>query len=499
MSELLFTPQQTVRADTLSREDLVYLNKEYKKAIEKLQAEVSRLRSMIGYQDNQRLELGDQLLIMRHKIYAQSSEKRPEKSEIIKHTTKNKSAKKSLPSLRYPELALVERSIDFESTPICQCCEAKMSEMGVTENAEYVTVVQKTYHIVRQKRHKYRCGKCHGSVVTANAPQRIKPGSSFSEDMMIDVAVSKYADHVPIERYAQIAERQGLKGINPQTLIELTHYLAEATMPVYEKIAAEVRSTELVLADETWWRMMENDVKKQWQLWGFFNNKASYFEAHNTRAGEVARDFLKSSKAKYLMSDVFSGYRKCTEGTSIANCYCHAHARRKFVEAELTSANEATPVIDLYKQLYQIEAEIKGRPPDQKKAERQRRSKPILELMRTYVEQLQVLPKSAIGKAQSYLLKHWVGLTQFLNHGEIPIDNNQSERGLRSPVVGRKNYYGNHSPKGARTTAVLYSIMQSCKQNQIDPQVYLKSTVHALLTQQPILTPFEWATAKPDQ
>jgi transposase len=493
MSELLFSPDYVTKLSTISREDLELLNDAYRKVIEAYEAENAKLRALVGYTENQRLAIEDQLLIIRHKIFFKSSEKKPDKADIAKSTTNQKKAKQILPSLRYPDLPLVESSIDFESAPSCECCENEMTDMGTTENAEYVTVTQKTYHVVRQKRHKYRCSKCHSCVVTANAPKRIKAGSGFSDEMMIDVCVAKYADHVPIERYAKIAARQGLTDIQPSTLIGLTHHVAAAALPIYEKIKQEVQSSRIILADETWWRMMENDPKTRWQLWGFFNTKGSFFEAHDTRAGTVAAEFLKGSQAEYLMSDAFSGYAKCTQGTKIINCYCNAHARRKFVEAELIEPTLAGPVIEYYKKVYQIESEIKGLPPDEIRAHRQDRTRLIFESMRDYVAALQVLPTSALGKAQSYMLKNWIGLTKFLEDGEIPPDNNQSERGLRNPVVGRKNYYGNHSPQGAHTTAVLYTIMQSCKQHNLNPQTYLTQVMRRLLSGEEPTTPYEFA------
>ena len=102
-----------------------------------------------------------------------------------------------------------------------------MSDSGMTEDSEFLTVIPKQYLVVRLMRHKYRCTNCHGDLVTAPAPPRIKEGSAYSDEMAIDVAMTKYCDLVPIERYARMAEREGMKGLPPQSLIESTHYLAE--------------------------------------------------------------------------------------------------------------------------------------------------------------------------------------------------------------------------------------------------------------------------------
>lgn len=460
-----------------------------------LQSVIHQLQSRLGYPEQERIKLMDELLILKSKFFAPSSERRCQDQEEAKRLTQGQAPKTLLPSLRYPNLRLVERDVEYEQPPHCKLCEAEMQDMGLTEDSEYVAVIPKDYHIVRIKRHKYRCSKCHGDIKTAPALPRLKPGSSFGDEVALDVAISKYADHLPVERYVKQCERSGLTGIKPQTLIDQTHYLAQALSPVYQELKKAIEQAKVLHSDETPWKMLEGDAKNNWCMWGFSNEKNVYYEAHDSRASEVAKDFLKNCNADWLMSDAYSGYARCTAGTKIKNAYCMAHARRKWIEAELNYP-EATTMINLFGKLYLIERAIKNHSPPEKQKRRSCESQPILEEMRNYAVSLDLLPESAIGKARAYLLKHWQGLTVFVQDGRLPIDNNLSERSLRGPVLGRKNYYGNHSKQGAQTTAILYSIIESCKLNKVNPHHYLKDTLQKILCKLPFAIPENLAQHK---
>ena len=141
----------------------------------------------------------------------------------------------------------------------------------------------------------------------------------------------------------------------------------------------------------------------------------------------------------------------------------------------------------------EIEAEMKEQSPDERLKERQSRSVPLMKEMRDRVFEMNPLPKSALGMARRYLIDHWEGLTAFLEHAELPIDNNPAERGLRGPVLGRKNFLGNHSRRGAKTTAIFYSIIESCKLNDVDPFKYLSDMASRRHQRMELITPERYA------
>jgi transposase len=491
----LLSTEEMTRLDGLSREELVELIALQQKWNNHLAERLKKAEALSSVTSQERMTIEEQVILLRYRIYGKSSEKSAADEMDEEPGTKKKKRRETslLPSRRYPDLALVETEVRFEKAPPCGLCGEETNEMNQAEVAEFLSVVPKVFHIVQQKRAKYRCGKCHGDIRTAPLPPRIVTGGAFSDSLIADVIVSKYADHCPIERYARIAEREGVRGLPPQTLIEQTHKASDFLLPVYRDLKKEIEAASFLHADETSWRMMEGSPKKRWQLWGFFTGESAYYEAHDTRAGSIVEEFLQSSLATHIVSDAYSGYRKSVKAAGKKSVFCHAHARRKFVEAELVSP-EATRVIELYKDIYRIEAEISERSTDEKYVERRARSEPILKELLAYVMGLNPLPKSALGKARHYLIDHWQELTAFLEDGRLPVDNNLAERGLRGPVIGRKNFFGNHSQRGAETTAVLYSIIESAKLNGLDPYKYLVDTIARRHRGEPMLTPAAYAT-----
>jgi transposase len=378
-----------------------------------------------------------------------------------------------------------------------------MLDSGMTEDSEFLTVIPAQYLVIRQKRHKYRCGKCHGDIQTAPAPPRIKSGSSYSDEMMVDVALTKYCDLIPIERYSAIAGRAGLKDLPPQSLIESSHYVAEFVRSAYDRLKLEITKEKVLHADETPHKMLEGDKKSNWYLWGFSGLKTSYFEIHDTRSGDVASELLKDSNCEFLVSDVFSGYGKAVKDTNayreekkqpkIKNVYCNAHARRKFKDAKDRFPDEAKFFMGQYEKIYKLEGEAKEDKPDQIQTYRRQMAIYFDGMKSRAMANIAEYPsKSSIAKAMSYFLNNFKDLTLYLKNPELPIDNNPQERLLRNPVIGRKTWYGTHSIRGAETAATLFSLVESCKLNKINPREYFKKLIEDLHQGKTAYTPKEF-------
>lgn len=498
----LFDPIPVERLELQSKEDLIKFIKLQQKVNESMQKEVERLRALNRETKEQLLLIDDQYVVFKNQFFGKSSERESveeKQEEASPSPPKTKKHKVQLPSARYPNLPLIERHIELAELPQCECCGAKMKDSGMTEDAEYLTVIPKQYLIISQKRHKYSCGKCQGNIKTAPAPKRITPGSSLSDELTVDVALSKYCDLIPVDRYAAMAGRQGVPDLPPQSLIEATHHLADLVEPVYEKLKEEILESKVLHADETPHRMLEGDERSNWSLWGFSNAKTSYFDIRDTRSGDVASELLNGSQCQYLVSDVFSGYAKAVRQTNeyrkerdlpeIRNIYCNAHARRKFWEAREIFP-ETQYFIDQYKEIYRLESEGKEKPPDEVLRIRSEMV-PLFEAMKNRaLEDIARYPaKSSIGKAFGYFFKNYQELTFFTKDPDLPIDNNSQERLLRNPVIGRKTWYGTHSKRGAKTAAILHSLVESCKLNNINPRQYFKELVPHLLEGKAPYTP----------
>lgn len=508
---ILFEPIPLEKIDLLSREDLIVLARGEQRLRIQIQRDNERLRALNEELKQRSFSVDDLLIVLKNKVFGKSSEKskRGEGDGEAKKKSKAQGKKRVLlPSERYPDATLIERHVELAEPPTCKCCSAQMRDIGMTEDSEFLTVIPQQYLVIRQKRHKYGCGKCHGDVQTAPAPPRIKEGGSYSDEMTIDVGMSKYCDLIPIERYGAIAGREGLKDLPPQSLIESTHNLADFTKPAYDRLKDELMQSPVLHADETPHRMLEGSPFKSWYLWGFSTPKSSYFEIHNTRSGSVASTLLTNSKCEYLISDVFSGYGKAVRDVNVlrsasgrpkvANVYCNAHARRKFKEAAERFSGEAKFFVDQYKEIYRLEGEAKGRTPEEAMALRGQ-MKSHFEAMRSraMAQIAGYSSKSSIGKAMSYFLENYTGLTLFMGNAALAIDNNHQERLLRSPVVGRKTWYGTHSERGAQTAAVLFSLVESCKLNGVNPREYFKKLVQDLHQRKPAFTPNEFACLPP--
>jgi transposase len=489
--------------DLLTREDAIELAKGYADAIRQLQEKIENQNKELCKSEQTQFLLNEQVLNIRNRLFGKSSEKSDKKSTLDK---KKKEPRKRvlLPSERYPNLDVIEKRVELEKLPTCPCCSKEMKDSGLTEDSEYLTVIPRRYFVVLQKRVKYHCSGCQDGLVTAPLIPRIKAGSSYSDEMVVDVALSKYCDLIPVERYVQMADRGGVSGLPANTLIQGTHNLADFLAPVYEKIKFEVMSSKVLHADETPHRMLEGSEKSNWYLWGFSTRSASYFEAHDTRSGSVAADIIKKSLCEFLMSDVFSGYSKAVTDSNIyrlennlsqvRNIYCNAHARRKFKEAAEAFAKESDFFLWCYRKIYRLE----GLKEFKKRRLWQRLYYRAMERFGLRIKS-SYSSKSSLVKAIDYLLRNFEGLTYFLSSEDLPIDNNSQERLMRSPVVGRKTWYGTHSKRGAETNAVLFSLVESCKLNKVNPREYFRDIVHAIHEKRPIFTPNEYLKLKTEK
>lgn len=519
--ELIFAEVPVEKFSLLTKEELiVYLKGEQSLRIQ-LQKDVENLRALNAELNQKSYTVSELLITVKNKFFNKSSERTPKPETNGEGKSKTQAKRVQLPSLRYPDAPLIERHVTLDVLPSCECCGFEMHDTGMTEDAEFLTVIPKQFLVVRQMRHKYGCGNCHGDVKTAPSPPKIIEGGAYSDEMVIDSSLSKYCDLVPMERYATIAGREGLKDLPPQSLIEGSHRLAAFVKPAYDKLKTEITSSPIWHADETPHRMLEGSPIMNWYLWGFSTPATSYFECHSTRSGDVASELLLNSRCQFLVSDVFSGYAKAVREVNkvrsehklelILNVYCNAHSRRKFKEANqvfeqliasaqiqkekasLEAAREGVQFyLSQYRRIYRLEA--LGQKHPEKKSQIRKRMRKYFEKMRAKAlsDVAGYSAKSSLAKAMNYFLKNYEGLTRFLDNVDLPIDNNPQERLLRNPVIGRKTWYGTHSKLGAQTAAVLFSLVESCKLNKVNPREYFKSLATALHQGKVAFTPWEY-------
>jgi transposase len=477
--EKLLAPASKEQLAKLSRNDLIEL----------LLCE-QKMRVEAYKKLEERFEIEGKFIILKKRVFGASSEKsnKTKNKKEPRQSSRNGGAKdrKLKPSERYPNAEIEDFDVVMEGDVSCERCGAEMKDSGLKEVTEQIKVIPKKYIIERHHHVAYKCTCCENLLTTPRVP-RIKPGSTYSDSMIIDVAMSKYCDLLPIERYAAMASREGFMGLPPHSLIELTHYLAEFLTPIVDKIKHEIQSQDILYADETPHRMMEQEEKKSWYLWGFSSRQAAYFECRSSRSGDIASEFLKQSNCLYLVSDAYAGYskgirlanEKREESNKIVEVFCNAHARRKFKDIE--EDKNAQFFIWCYRKIYHL----------QSKNTDLHWQQIYFSAMRMKAKNLQKTypTRSTLWGACEYFLKYYNGLTLFLKNRDLPLDNNSQERLLRSPVIGRKTWHGTHSVLGGITASKLFTVVESCKLNKINPRTYVLEMVKRMHKKQEIFTP----------
>lgn len=484
---------QFSKAEIISKYSL--LEDQYLQAIK----EISKLKNQNLTDEQLNFILQEQLADLQNSLYGTSSERYKKPEDKKKEKSEPKPRIKQ-PSERYPNIPVREELVPFDEIPMCDACGKIMTDSGMTEESEQLTVIPKKFEIIRWIRPKFRCS-CHACIKTPVVPPRIIEGSSYSDEMIIDVVASKYCDLIPIERYVQMAARGGLMDLPPQSLIELTHYFANFVDPVYELIRNEILKSRVIHADETPHKMLEGSSTKSWYLWGFSTPTLCFLDCHDTRSGDIAIDILKTSNCEVLISDVYGGYDRAIRLTNIERqqnqknlikgANCNAHARRYFYKVR-HSYKEADFYLEHYHQIYQLNSDSKGRSHSEILALRNQMKEKFETIKVQAEKEISHYPKGKYKMALNYFLENYIGLTVFLTDFEVSIDNNAQERLLRSHVVGRKTWYGTHSERGAKTAAKLFSIVETCKLNNVNPREYLKNLVQDLLEGKSPYTPKEF-------
>lgn len=462
--------------------------------------EIYRLKNQQLSDEQLKLFLNEHLGELQNTLYGSSSE-RYKKPEDKKRKSDPPKPRIKQPSERYPNIPVREEIISFVEAPTCDACGKALTDSGMREESEQLNVIPKKFEIIKWLRPKFRCS-CQACIKTAPLPPRIIEGSSYSDDMIIDVVASKYCDLIPIERYVQMAARGGLIDLPPQSLIELTHQFAAFVKPVYQMIKGDIMQSRVINADETPHKMLEGSSTKSWYLWGFSTPILCFLEAHDTRSGDVASDILLNSKCEFLVTDVFSGYGKAIKlvnksrlqqsKVAIRNANCNAHARRYFFKPRI-QYKEAEFYLEHYHQIYRLNTEAKNKSQDEILRIRSQMRLHFEAMKKKAMDELSKYPeKNKYQKALNYFLGNYDGLTLFLGEPDVPIDNNAQERLLRSHVVGRKTWYGTHSERGAETAAILFSIIETCKLNNVNPREYFKNLAQDLLKYKNPYTPKEF-------
>ena len=378
----------------------------------------------------------------------------------------------------------------------CPCCKNALHCIG-EDVSERLDIVPAQFRVLVVRRPKYACRACEDVVVQAPAPARLIEGGLPTEATVAQVLISKYADHLPLYRQAQIYARHGIN-LDRSTLADWVGHAAWLLRPVHERLLAQLKSSTKLFADETTAPVLDpgRGRTKTGQLWAYARDDrpwggtdppgAAYVYAPDRKA-ERPIAHLAGFKG-VLQVDGYGGYRVLAELGDVELAFCWSHVRRRFYElAAAGSAPIASEALENIAGLYRIEAEIRGRGADERRAIRGDKSRPIIETLEPWLrEKLGLISqKTKLAEAIRYSLSRWKGLTRFLDDGRIEIDSNIVERAIRPIALNRKNALFAGSDGGGEHWAIIASLVETCKLGGIDPQTYIADVITRIVNGHP--------------
>src|SRR5215213_2160098 len=392
-------------------------------------------------------------------------------------------------------LPRVEVVIDVEDKT-CPCCGGSLHAIG-EDTSEMLDIVPAVLRVKVIRRPRYACRACEEAVVQAPAPERPITGGMATEALLAHVLVAKYADFLPLYRQAQIFARQGI-ALDRSTLCDWVGRACWWLEPLWQLLRRHVMSSTRIFADDTRLPVLDpgRGRTKTGCLWGYaiddrpWNGSTPpavvYLYAED-RKGEHPAAHLAEFPG-VLQVDGYGGFKSLLAGRppdQIKLAFCWAHCRRRFYEIhQATSSPLAEETLRRIGELYRIEAEVRGRPAEERRRVRQERSRPIVDALHTWltVQLARVSGKSGLAEAIRYALRHWQGLVLFLEDGRLELDTNTVERAIRPIALGRKNSLFAGSDGGAHHWAIVASLVATAKLNGVEPLAWLTDVLERMVS-----------------
>ena len=435
--------------------------------------------------------------------------------------------------------------IEPASGTTCPCCQGELHRIG-EDTAKRLDKVPAKVRVIVEIRPKYACRTCEktgapdscdrdvAGIIQAPAPAHLIEGGLPTEALVADVVVSKHADHLPLYRQSQILARHGVK-IERSTLSAWVGAAAAELQPLHDHLLGNLKASPKLFCDETRCPVLDPGRGKTktgylWALarddrpWCGSDPPAVVYRYAPGRGAEHAIKLL-DGYAGVLQVDGYAAYASLARlrqdpltataraGGAVTLAFCWAHVRRKFYELHVsghqaeglssTRAPIATQALARIKALYDVEADVRGLPPELRSSLRQKHAKPVIEALKPWLEArlAEVSKGSKLGGAIRYALNRWDGLVRYLDDGRIEIDSNTVERSIRGLCLTRKNALFAGHDRGAEGWAMIASLLETCKLNAVDPLAWLTDVLEKLVNLWPAsrigeLMPWAWAAAR---
>ena len=490
------------------------LQEENDQLVQALAAEqdgAAALRSELTHKQQHITHLEELVRLLRQKQFGASSEKSPDQIPLFDEDPEAEEAPSEATPVRSharrprrPRIAadLPREDIIHDLDPserICAEHGCELDPMG-EETSEQVEFIPAKVRVLRHVCRKYTCPQCEGHVVTAKKPPQPIPGGMATPSLLSWVAVSKYADALPLYRQCEIFRRIGFE-VDRTTLASWMIRSGQLLQPLVNLLRERLLAQPVVHMDETTVQVLAEQDRSKSHMWvsaaGPPGAKVVLFDYGPGRDAQVATDLLQDYSGT-LMVDGYSGYDPVCTANGLVRLGCWAHARRKFADAQRLQSKGHTGKPDqalaLIGRLYAVERELTEQDrlraskelalltPAERHSLRQEKSAPVLDELHAWLTKSlpREAPKTTLGKALQYLHNQWPRLIRYLEDGRYPIDNNRAENAVRPFTVGRRNWLFSQSVRGVKASANLYSLIETAKANGIEPMAYLMRAFEAL-------------------
>lgn len=484
-------------------EDLKAANAELRQANEDLAKQVQNLIEQISLLRKQRFgssseksipgDMGEQLemLFNEAELYADSakeSAKEPDLCTTVKeHTRRRKHITHDADLPEDVEVEVIDKKLEGDALN-CPNCGKQMVEIG--ENVIRRLKLVPAHAVIEEIHvHTYKCENCTTDIggnllVSAQPDPAVIPGSNAAAEAIAFLADEKFEMGSPLYRIEQMLNRRGI----PLSRETMSNWLIKACRlwlkPIWELMKVLLLEEDILHADETTLQVLHEPARKAqtksfmwlYRTGRYASQQMVIYEYQETRNADHPKAFLLGYKG-YLHTDGYQGYHRLPESIRVVGCM--AHARRKFVEALAALKEEekkgavAKRGVSYYDALFALEEKWHDLEPEERKLKRQKYAKPIMDELHDWVFRINASPKSALGKAAHYTRAQWPYLINYLEDGRLECSNNRGERSIKPFVMARKNFLFANTPSGAETSAIYFSLIETAKENGLDPYRYL--------------------------
>ena len=451
--------------------------------IAKLQFQLARYRrAEFGRSSERVAREAEQLELAIESLEADQAERLATSSPAVAVAVETMAAARKPARRPLPE-HLPREELRHSAPCTCPSCGGALRKIGdeVTETLDYVPG---RFRVIQHIREKRSCRACD-TVVAAPAPDHAIARGRAGAGLLAHIVVSKYDDHLPLYRQAEIFARDKV-GLETSTLSGWVGATAAALKPLVDALATDVLAGDNLHVDDTPVPVLAPGTgkTKTGRLWTYVRDErpfagsrspAALFFYSPDRKGEHPRAHLKDFRG-VIHADGYAGFNELFAAGRIVEAGCWAHVRRKFFDVHTATGSAiAKEALDRIGQLYAVEKIINGAPPERRQQQRQLQSKPIAEALAAWAEQTarQLSRKSELAQAFRYMRARWSALVRCFDDGRLALDNNPAERALRCVAIGRKNYLFAGSDAGGRRAAAIYSLIETAKLNGLNPQHYL--------------------------